>query len=54
MSMDQIGYGTIYIKYKSDIDQEVKSSIYQELKKANPNDWGVEIIKEDVEDENTQ
>ena len=54
MSMDQIDYGTVYIRYKSDIEQEVKSSIYRDLKKANPNDWGVEIVKENVEDENTQ
>ena len=52
MSMDQIDYGTIYIKYKSDIDQKVKSSINKELKKANPNDWGVDITKEKVEEEN--
>ena len=46
LSMDQIDYGTIYIKYKTNISKSEASTIYRDLKNAIPNDWGVYATKE--------
>ena len=50
--MDQIDYGTLYIKYKGHVDEATSDEIAKDLKAAIEKTWGVKVedAKEQTEE----
>ena len=50
--MDQIDYGTLYIKYKGHVDEDKAEEIVKDLKEAIQKTWGVKVedAKEETEE----
>ena len=43
ISMDEIDYGTVYIKFKGQIDEKKSEQIIKDLKAAIQMTWGVKV-----------